>query len=457
MRLTFTDGPLKGKSYKIAREATIGRGASCTIRVQDTTVSSRQCKIFFENGRPFIEDLQSTNRTLLNSEELETAALKDGDILQMGDSLARMEMVVESSIISVARTKDNEDVGANDDDPDVRDTDEAPGDIFATTTYRLKRTIAIGGMGTVYEAEQYGAEGFIKTVVIKAILPKYSSNAEFVEMFIGEAKLVADLVHQNIVQIYQLGRYDKGFYIAMEYIDGIDLAQFIYRHNMNKKPMPVDLATFIVSRICRGLEYAHNKRDENGELLGIVHRDIAPKNIMITNEGECKLTDFGVAKATHHIVLKEGEFLVGSFEYMSPEQASYEATDGRSDLYSLGLVFYELLTGVRVLDYDIDDDEKLLAKIREADIPDPRQYRGDIPEETVKILMKTLSKSPEDRYQKAGDLGYALEYQMYSKGYGPTIVALSRYVAEIFPELNFYCAPEENRSLSTAADVMSKK
>ena len=264
-------------------------------------------------------------------------------------------------------------------------------------------------------------------------------------MFIGEAKLVADLVHQNIVQIYQLGRNDDGFYIAMEYIDGIDLAQFVYRHHTLKKQVPLDIATFIVSRVCRGLEYAHNKRDEYGELLGIVHRDIAPKNIMITNEGEVKLTDFGVAKATHHIVLKEGEFLVGSFEYMSPEQASYKETDARSDIFALGIVFYELVTGERILDYDCDSDDELLDKIRECKIPDPREFRKDLPAEIAEMIMKAISPNPDDRYQSGGEFGYATEYQMYSGGYGPTIVTLAKYVNEIFPEKGFFAPPSRHK------------
>ncbi len=448
MRLVFRTGVLTGKSFKIAREAVMGRDATCSVCIPDDAVSSRQCKIFFQAGRPYIQDLKSTNDTLLNDLVVELALLSDGDVISIGESEAVIEMVVESSIISGADP--SLDLVAEADSPEPKTATESStegDDIFATTTYRLKRKIAIGGMGTVYEAEQDGAEGFTKTVVIKAILPKYSNNKEFVEMFIGEAKLVADLVHQNIVQIYQLGRYDQGLYIAMEYIDGIDLSQFVYRHRRDSKIIPVEIATFITSRVCRGLEYAHNKRDEKGRLLGIVHRDVAPKNIMMTNEGEVKLTDFGVAKAAHHMVLQEGEFLVGSYEYMSPEQASYKTTDGRSDIFALGLVYYELLTGERIQDYETIDDEELLEKIKECVIPDPRDYRPDLPAEVVDVLMKCLQADPADRYQHGGEFGYALEYQMYSKGYGPTIVTLAKYLAEIFPERDFF-APESQKDES---------
>ncbi|MBN2713692.1 MAG: serine/threonine protein kinase [Planctomycetes bacterium] len=303
------------------------------------------------------------------------------------------------------------------------------------TSYKFTRKVAAGGMGSVYAAQQQGVEGFEKTVAIKTILPKYTDNTEFVDMFIGEAKLVANLVHPNIVQIYQLGEYDKGFYIAMEYIDGINLEQFLMRHKQLGKDVPVEIGTFIISRICRGLEYAHNKRDENGHLLGIVHRDVSPKNIMITSEGEVKLTDFGVAKARNYMEQEEGEVLMGKVEYMSPEQASYQVTDARSDLFSLGIVYYELLTGQNI--FETDDVFEILERVKSAPIPKPDIYRSDLPEDVVGIIMQMLERKPEKRYQTSGEAGYALEYHMYSGGYGPTIVTLATYMAQLFPEMNF--------------------
>ncbi len=329
---------------------------------------------------------------------------------------------------------------------------EFPETIRGTTTYHLKRKIASGGMGSVYEAIQDGAEGFSKTVAIKTILPKFTQNDEFVDMFIGEAKLVANLVHQNIVQIYQLDRCDDGYYIAMEYIDGINLEQFFFRHEEMDKRVPVEIGTFIVSRICRGLEYAHNKRDDEGNLLGIVHRDVSPKNIMITNEGEVKLTDFGVAKARNYMEQEEGEVLMGKVEYMSPEQASYKITDARSDLFSLGIVFYELLTGINI--FETDDVFEVLERVKKAEVPDPRTYRESLPEDVVKIIMKSLAANPEDRYKSAGEMGYDLEYHMYHKGYGPTIVTLAQYVTERFPERTFYAPPSRGDDIDVAADTI---
>ncbi len=301
--------------------------------------------------------------------------------------------------------------------------------------YKVVRKIADGGMGSVYEVEQHGAEGFIKRMALKTIIPRYTNNKEFVDMFIGEAKLVANLVHPNIVQIYQLGRTSEGFFIAMEYIDGINLEQFLLRHFDLKRKIPLDIATFIISRICRGLEYAHSKTDALGRPLNIVHRDVSPKNILITTEGECKLTAFGIAKARNYMEQDEERVLMGKVEYMSPEQADYRITDARSDLFSLGIVYSELLTGNN--NYGGSDTNDTLDRVKRAEIPRLELERSDIPPEIIKICNKALQKDPMLRYQTATDMGYDLEYQMYSRGYGPTIGSIAKYAAGLLPRRNF--------------------
>lgn len=311
--------------------------------------------------------------------------------------------------------------------------------ISGTVAYRLSRRIATGGMGAIYEAEQLGAEGFVKRVAIKTIRRKRIKDPEFVRMFIREAKLAAALVHQNIVQIYQFGRWKQGFFIAMEYIDGVDLATFIATHSYLKRLPPVDISTFIVSRVCRALEYAHNKRDEHGLRLGIVHRDVAPKNILITNEGEVKLGDFGVAKVRRDGGQGEGVVLVGSLGYMSPEQASYKPVDHRSDVFSLGIVYYQLLTGIQP--FGARTESAILQRVAKSKIRRPGALRRAIPKDVERIVMRCLARDPADRYQTAGALGYALEQNMYSKGYGPTIVMLANYMASLYPDRRFYAPP----------------
>lgn len=304
-------------------------------------------------------------------------------------------------------------------------------DIVDSNRFRLVRQIAEGGMGTVYEAHQYGTEGFVKQVAIKTLNLDVSSDPEFVDMFIGEAKLVANLVHQNIVQIYQLGKAGGRLYIAMEYIDGITLQELMIRAAQRGEPLPVDLAAFIVSRICRGLAYAHDKRDLEGHPLSVVHRDISPKNILMTWEGVVKIGDWGIAKA-RIMQDQEGEVLLGKCQYMSPEQAAFESTDARSDLFSLGIVFHELLTGKPLFGGE-GDTITVLDRVMKHDAPPVRDVRPDTPEAVARIVGSALERSRDRRYQTAKRMGDDLEHFMYDKGFGPTNQTLEAYLRERFP------------------------
>jgi serine/threonine-protein kinase len=318
-----------------------------------------------------------------------------------------------------------------------------------TYHFRLVRKLADGGMGSVHEAVLSGANGFKKTVVIKTILESLTQNDEFVEMFIGEAKLVADLVHQNICQVYQLGKFGNRYYIAMEYVAGVNLKEFLDRHLLDGLYVPPELGTFIVSRVCRGLEYAHRKRDAKGQLLGVVHRDVSPKNIMIGSEGEVKLTDFGIAKARHLMKDQEGEVLMGKVQYMSPEQAQYLPTDARSDLFSLGVVMFELLTG-QIL-FGSDSTATALQNVVYKEIPPPRRLNPGIPEDVERIILRAVQRDPAKRYASAEEMGHDLEYSIYHQGYGPTIVTLEKYLRRLFPQL--YPAVEREEGGSTRRDT----
>src|SRR3954467_2032643 len=214
--------------------------------------------------------------------------------------------------------------------------------------YHIVRKIFEGGMGIVYEAEQHGTRGFVKRVAIKVIRQNYANQKQFIDNFIGEAKLVADLIHTNIVQTYHLGETRGIFFIAMELIRGVNLEQFAQQLADKRRVLPRELAVFIVSRIARGLAYAHAKTDKNGKPLGIVHRDVSFKNIMIAFEGDVKLTDFGIAKARGFLVDNEGEVVAGKADYMSPEQANFQITDKRSDIFSAAVVLGHLLLGRNV-------------------------------------------------------------------------------------------------------------
>src|SRR5271165_3739573 len=224
--------------------------------------------------------------------------------------------------------------------------------------YEIVRKIFEGGMGIVYEAEQLGAREFVKRIAIKVIRQNYADQKQFIENFVGEAKLVADLIHTNIVQTYHLGETNGVFFIAMELIRGVNLEQFAQQLADKKRVLPRELAVFIVSRIARGLAYAHAKTDKNGKPLGIVHRDVSFKNIMIAFEGDVKLTDFGIAKARGFLVDNEGEVVAGKADYMSPEQADFQITDRRSDIFSTGVVLGNLLVGYNIFKGQNADDSR---------------------------------------------------------------------------------------------------
>ncbi len=302
--------------------------------------------------------------------------------------------------------------------------------ILGELHYELVRKISEGGMGVVYEALQYGVGNFRKVVAIKLIREEYSSIPEFQKNFIGEARLVADLIHTNIVQTYHLGLVGGQHYMVMEFVNGVNLEQFLDRHHQLGRGVPVDFAVFIASRIARGLAYAHQKSDRGGHLLHIVHRDVNPKNVMLAYEGDVKLTDFGIAKALNLMYNEEGKVVPGKDEYCSPEQASYAITDARADLFSLGIVLSELLLGRNVF----RADDRLQSRKNVLSMPIPR-FSGLRPEVDAKleaILSKMLERNRDQRYQSANDLLTDLEIYLYSDRYGPTNEKLSVYLRTLF-------------------------
>lgn len=298
-------------------------------------------------------------------------------------------------------------------------------------TFRIDREISKGGMGTVCEATQLGANGFAKKVAIKTILPALCKDSQFVEMFIGEAKLAADLVHENIVQIYQLGHARDAYYIVMEYVHGLSLYDFIGYHVASNQFVPPELAVFIASRIARGLAYAHTRQDMQGVPLNIVHRDVCPKNIMITTEGLPKLGDFGIAKVANNIIPLRENTLTGKVYYMSPEQSKCEPLDFRSDVYSLGLVLFELLSLKKAR---FREGVKAVVTAQEGWL-NWDLLPGAMNQDLLDIMRRMLAPEPESRYDSMAGLAYDLEYFIYNKGYGPTVVTLERYLRENFPFL----------------------
>ncbi|MSU48560.1 MAG: serine/threonine protein kinase [Opitutus sp.] len=302
--------------------------------------------------------------------------------------------------------------------------------IFNELHYEMLKKVADGGMGVVYEAQQLGAGNFRKIVAVKLIREEYSAIEEFQNNFIGEARLVADLIHTNIVQTYHLGQVGGQYFMVMEFVRGVNLEQFLDEHRKQGKTIPKDLAAFIVSRIARGLAYAHTKCDRDGRHLNIVHRDIGPKNIMIGFEGDVKLTDFGIAKALDLMYNEEGKVIAGKDEYLSPEQASYAITDMRADLFPLGIVLTELLLGRNL--FRSADRAQSRRNILSMVIPQFSSLRADIDAGLEAIIQKALLRDRDQRYQSATEMLTGLEVYLYSAGYGPTNEKLSIYLKEMF-------------------------
>jgi serine/threonine-protein kinase len=298
--------------------------------------------------------------------------------------------------------------------------------------YEIIRKIVEGGMGIVYEAEQHGASGFVKRVAIKVIRQSFADQKTFIENFIGEAKLVADLIHTNIVQTYHLGEARGIYFMAMELIRGVNLEQFSQEHQNKKRVLPMELAVFITSRVARGLAYAHAKTDLDGKTLGIVHRDVSFKNIMIAFEGDVKLTDFGIAKARGFFKDNEGEVVAGKPDYMSPEQADFQITDKRSDLFSTGVVLGNLLLGYNV--FKGSSSEESRKRVLTMPVSDFTRLDSRIDQRLNQILQRCLTRDLGARYPNADELLYDLEHYIYNQGYGPTNETLGRYIRDLFSQ-----------------------
>jgi serine/threonine protein kinase len=296
--------------------------------------------------------------------------------------------------------------------------------------YRLLQRVAIGGMAEVFKAKRSGVEGFEKVVAVKRILPHLSDNKEFVDMFVDEAKMVAGLTHPNIVQIFDLGRIEKSYYIAMEYVQGRDLRSILRRARERATRVPLDLCALIASRVCSALEYAHRKKDDRGQPMMTVHRDISPQNILISFEGDVKLTDFGIAKAAVKATVTEAGALRGKLLYMSPEQAWGKPMDRRSDLFSLGIVFYEMVTDHKP--FLGSSEVSILETVRECKVPPPSSLNREVPPALERVVMKALERDPERRYQDAAEMYRDLEAVMHEAPPPPTAAALARFMETLY-------------------------
>jgi serine/threonine protein kinase len=285
--------------------------------------------------------------------------------------------------------------------------------------YRLFERIGAGGMAEVFRAVALGPENFQRTLVIKRILPHLSQDQAFVQMFIDEAKVSGLLSHPNLVQIFEFGKVDDCFFIAMEHVHGRTLAATQKATSHQNRMMPVPAAAEIARQLCTGLEYAHSLRTTDGQLLGIVHRDVTPSNLMLSFHGTVKILDFGIARVAEglrHTQTQVGA-LKGKVSYMSPEQIQLHPVDHRSDIFSLGTVLHEMLAGRRL--FRADSDIRTSRMILEMPIQPPSLYNAAVPPALDRIVLRALARDVEARYSSAAAMAADLEQVMLEERMSP--------------------------------------
>ncbi|MBS1151340.1 MAG: Serine/threonine-protein kinase Pkn6 [Myxococcaceae bacterium] len=318
--------------------------------------------------------------------------------------------------------------------------------------FELLYKIAAGGMGEVFLARQQGPVGFEKFLVIKTLLPHLTEDQDFVNMFFDEARIAAMLSHPNIAQIYDLGEASGRYYIAMEYVHGETLRHTQTAAESVKGGLTLGLKCRIIAGAAHALDYAHDARNSAGQPLDLIHRDVSPHNIMIAFSGVVKLVDFGIAKANNKLARTATGVIKGKYAYMSPEQAYGQPLDRRSDVFALGIVFHELLTGERLFKKDSDMDT--LRAVADAPIPAPSELTKGIPKALDVIVLKALARKREDRYATCGELQADLEGVILRQRLPATASHLAAFMKGLFPEAS---APDALLKLTRPEQAAEEK
>jgi len=296
--------------------------------------------------------------------------------------------------------------------------------------YKIIKKLEAGGMAEVFCAELESIEGFKKRVAIKRVLPHLSQHKEFIAMFLDEARLSLKFNHANVVQTFDIGVADNTYFITMEYVDGLNLKRIL--EYLQSKGMFMDplYCAFIANEMCKGLAYAHNLKDVDGRPLGVVHRDVSPPNVLISRQGEVKLVDFGLAKATSQLEHTEPGIIKGKFSYLSPEAAWGREVDHRADIFSAGILFWEMLAGGRKLFLGKTDYDTVML-VREAKVPPITMINRNAPKEFEAILNRALQPDPTRRYQSAAEMGRDITSAMFKLGRAVSNFDIAGFVEEI--------------------------
>jgi len=296
---------------------------------------------------------------------------------------------------------------------------------MARGRYHVVSKIAHGGMAEIFLALQKGEQGFQKPVVLKRILPTLAADPKFVRMFVDEAHIASTLNHSNLVQVLDLGKSGEQYFLALEFVDGWSLEQIRRRAQAAKLKLPIPLALTIVGALCRGLAYVHT-RQRNGKPLGIVHRDVTPQNVLISQQGEVKLADFGIAKAVGKTEKSSTGVIKGKFAYMSPEQSLARPLDGRSDLFSVGTVLYLLVTGRKPFDGQTDSD--VIMQVRRAKPAKPSSLVRDLNPDVERLINRALRADPAKRWQTAEQMADRIDAILVKLGQPSGPAPLKRWL-----------------------------
>jgi len=302
----------------------------------------------------------------------------------------------------------------------------------AEDKYRVVQKIDSGGMAEVFRAEAEGIEGFKKEVAIKRVLPHLAENKKFIDMFLDEARLSLRMNHGNVVQVFDIGVADNTYFIVMEFVNGTNLKTVLNYYRQRGMLLNIEHSVYIIMKVLDGLNYAHNLNNSKGESLNIVHRDVSPPNILLSKEGAVKIVDFGLAKATSQLEHTDPGVVKGKFSYLSPEAAWGEEVDHRADIFSAGIILFELLTGKRL--FWGETDLQTVELVRRANIPSIRRLNPHVAQDLEDVVRRSLARDRDNRYQTAYEFGDDLANILFSRGLKVTTFDVAKLVKDMIQE-----------------------
>ncbi len=295
--------------------------------------------------------------------------------------------------------------------------------------YELIRPLATGGMAEVFLASQIGPGGVMREVVVKRVLPDLSSSHDFVTMFLDEARLAVRLSHPNVIQVFDFGEQDGSYFLVLELLDGADVDTILRLEQHRKRQIPERIAALIAAQACDGLQYVHSLAGPDGRPLRVIHRDVSPSNLFLTYQGTVKLLDFGIAKAESNVTQTRAGVTKGKVAYMSPEQLLHEALDPRSDVFALGVVFYELLAGIGL--FHRGDVGAMMRAVLVEPIPSPSTLRPGVSPQLEAVAMRAISRDPAERYASAAEMRAELDRFLGGLPFVPAADALQGYLRDL--------------------------